>query len=70
MLTWLGQGQTSHGVHLQVKLRGVAGIHGVVAAVVRTWRHFIDHQAAVLATVVNDEELNAQHPHISDLLRY
>ena len=41
-----------------------------MAAVVRARCHFIDDEAALHAAIVNDEKLNAQHAHITDVLRY
>ena len=48
---WRGcdQRQAGQRAHLQVELRHVAGVHAVVAAVVRPRRHLVDHQRAVLA---------------------
>ena len=45
VLARLGEWQAGQGAYLQVKLRHIAGVDAVVAAVVRTWRHFVDHQA-------------------------
>ena len=48
VLARLRQRQAGQRAHLQLELRHVAGVHAVVAAVVRPRRHFVDHQRAVL----------------------
>ena len=70
MLAWFRQWQASQGVHLQIKLRHVASVHGVVAAVVRARRHFIDDQAAMFGAVIDDEKLHTQHTHVVDVMCY
>ncbi len=70
MLARLGQRQAGHGMHLQVKLRNIAGVQRVVAAVVRARGHFIDDQGAVRAAVVDHEKLDAQDANIADVICY
>ena len=65
VLARLGQGELHGGAHLQVKLAVLAGIDGVVAAVVWARCHFIDDPAAVLQHKV----LYAQHAYILQALR-
>ena len=65
VLARLQQGQAGQGAHLQVKLREVTGVQGVVAAVVRTRRHFVDDERAVL----QHKKLHAQHAHVMQAVR-
>ena len=68
------QGQASHGMHLQVKLRKITGIQGVVAAVVRARRHFVDDERAAVvgvgAAVFNQKKFNTQHAHVVNVICY
>ena len=41
VLTRLGEWQTTQRANLQLELRDIAGVDGVVSAVVRAWRDFI-----------------------------
>ena len=70
MLARLRQGQARHGMDLQVKLRHVTGVNGVVAAVVWARGHLVDNQTAVLTAVFHHKKLDAQHPDIVDMMRY
>ncbi|KAG1311969.1 hypothetical protein G6F62_014335 [Rhizopus arrhizus] len=59
------QRQAGHGARLLLELAGDAGVHRVVAAVVRAWRDLIDDQAAIL----QHEELHAHHAVVAQALR-
>ena len=60
MLARLRERQACQRAHLQIKLRLVAGVHRVVAAVVRAGGHFVDHQLAAF----EQEEFHAEHAHV------
>ncbi len=62
----LHQRQAGHAAHLQLKLRHVAAVLAVMAAVVRARGDFIDHQCAVL----QHKKLHAQHAHILQAFCY
>ena len=66
VLARLGQRQAAQGAHLQLKLRHIAGVDGVVAAVVRARGDLVHHQAIV----VQQEQLDAQHTDILQLICY
>lgn len=70
-LCWRGgyQRQARHGPYLQVELGHVAGVQGVVAAVVGPRGHFIDHQRTQVAAVVHHKILHTQHAHVLELVR-
>ena len=66
VLARLQQGQTGQGAHLQLKLRDIAGVLAIVAAIVRARGNLIDDQTAVF----EHKKLDAQHAHIVQTLRH
>ena len=60
MLAWLRERQTRQRAHLQLKLRLVASVQRVVAAVVWARCHLVDDQLAAF----EDEKLHTQHAHV------
>ncbi len=58
----LAQRQAAQGAHLLLELAGDAGVDGVVTAVVRARRHFVDDQLAAA-----DEELDRHGADVAEL---
>jgi len=68
VLARLAQRQTGQGSDLQVKLRLIAGVDRVMAAVVRTRRYLVDQQRGPPLRAANHKKLDAQHAHIVQAL--
>ena len=64
MLKARAQRQSGHCTHLLFKLTGQAGILRVMPRIMRTRRHFVRHQRAIL----QNKKLNTQHAHIAHRL--